>query len=264
MSGPVDRWHDASSYEAFIGRWSRRVAERFVAWLDVPRGARWVDVGCGTGELSRTILVLANPESVTGVDPSPDFLAAARRNTRDDRATFVEGSAAALPLADGSHDVAAAGLVLNFVPDVDAALGEMGRVIDRGGLVAAYVWDYGGEMQLLRRFWDAATALDPNAGDREEGRRFEIARPEALQAAFERARLSDVEVTAIEITTTFRDFDDYWSPFLTGVGPAPGYVAELDPEARERLRASLESTLPRDPDGSIELIARAWAAKGRR
>ena len=62
--------------------------------------------------------------------------------------------------------------------------------------------------------------------------------------------------------TRFRDFDDYWAPFLGGQGPAPGYCAGLSDDARQRLRDRLRSTLPTAADGSIPLSARAWAVRG--
>jgi SAM-dependent methyltransferase len=257
-----DHWQDGAAYERYVGRWSRRVAERFVPWVGVERGATWVDVGCGTGVLSRAIAELAGPASVVGIDPSPAFLRTARASLRDSRVEFVEGSGGALPLADESTDAVVSGLVLNFIPDLDAALVDMRRVARREGSVAGYVWDYAGEMQLLRTFWDAATELDPAATELDEGVRFPLCRPEALEAAFTGAGLDEVEVAGIEVPTVFRDFDDYWTPFLSGVGPAPGYVASLDDEARGRLRDRLAETLPREPDGTIELIARAWAVRG--
>jgi SAM-dependent methyltransferase len=257
-----DHWQDGAAYERYVGRWSRRVAERFVPWVGVERGATWVDVGCGTGDLSRVIAELASPASVVGIDPSPAFLRTARASLRDSRVEFVEGSGGALPLADESTDAVVSGLVLNFIPDLDAALVDMRRVARREGSVAGYVWDYAGEMQLLRTFWDAATSLDAAATELDEGVRFPLCRPEALEAAFTGAGLDEVEVAGIEVPTVFRDFDDYWTPFLSGVGPAPGYVASLDDEARGRLRDRLAETLPREPDGTIELIARAWAVRG--
>ena len=255
-------WNDGSAYEGYVGRWSRRIAERFVPWVGIARGGSWVDVGCGTGILTRAILDGADPGSVVGIDPSPAFLGTARAALRDPRAEFIEGSGGALPLADESADGVVSGLVLNFIPEVDVALLDMRRAARREGVVAGYVWDYAGEMQLLRTFWDAATALDPSAATLDEGVRFPLCRPEALEAAFTEAGLGDVEVAGIEVPTLFGDFDDYWNPFLSGVGPAPGYVASLDDEARARLRDRLAETLPREPDGTIELIARAWAVRG--
>ena len=257
-----ERWHDGSGYESYIGRWSRRVAERFVAWLEMRYGAEWLDVGCGTGVLTRTILELADPRTIVGVDPSPRFLSSAKTATRDSRATFLEGEAEELPAEDRSLDVVVSGLVLNFVGDLPAAMREMRRVGRPEATIAGYVWDYAGEMQLLRRFWDAAAALDPGAAELDEGRRFPIAQPDRLAAAFRVAGLQDVETAAIEVPTAFADFEDYWSPFLSGVGPAPGYVASLDAAARARLRDRLEATLPRESDGSIDLVARAWAVRG--
>ena len=258
----ADRWHDGSAYEGYVGRWSRRVAERFVPWVGVERGAAWVDVGCGTGILTRVIVELASPASIVGIDPSPGFLSTARAALRDSRVEFVEGSGGALPVPDESSDAVVSGLVLNFIPDTGAALVDMRRVARREGTVAGYVWDYAGEMQLLRTFWDAATSLDRAAAKLDEGARFPLCRPEALEEAFAGAGLDEVEVAGIEVPTVFRDFDDYWTPFLSGVGPAPGYVVSLEADARERLRARLAATLPREPDGTIELIARAWAVRG--
>jgi len=260
--GGGERWHDGSGYDAYVGRWSRRVAERFLAWLDVRYGLDWVDVGCGTGILTRAITELADPRSVIGIDPSRRFLVAAKAATRDSRVTFIEGEAEALAIEDASVDCVVSGLVLTFVHDLPGALGEMHRISRRDATVAGYVWDYGGEMQLMRRFWDAAVALDPEAAELDEGVRFTIARPKPLAAAFETAGFRDVEVTGIEIPTVFESFDDYWSPFLSGVAPAPAYAMALQPEARERLRSRLEQTLPRELDGSIDLLARAWAVRG--
>jgi SAM-dependent methyltransferase len=257
-----ERWHDGGGYESYIGRWSRRVAERFLAWLEVRYGAEWLDVGCGTGVLTRTILEFADPLTIAGVDPAPHFLTTARTSTRDTRVTFVEGEAEALPLEPRSVDVVVSGLVLNFVSDLPVALQDMRRVTRPEGTIAGYVWDYAGEMQLLRRFWDAAIELDPKAAELDEGRRFPIAQPTRLAEAFRAAGLRDVDTTAIEVPTAFADFADYWSPFLGGVGPAPGYVATLDAVGKQRLQDRLDATLPRDSDGSIDLVARAWAVRG--
>jgi SAM-dependent methyltransferase len=262
VTGAGERWHDGPGYDSYVGRWSRRVAEHFLAWLDMRYGADWVDVGCGTGILTRAITEFADPRSVIGVDPSRKFLLAAKAASRDSRVTFLEGEGEALPIDDVSVDAVVSGLVLNFLPDLDAGLAEMRRVTRPEGVIAGYVWDYGGEMQLMRRFWDAAVELDPAAAELDEGRRYAMARPKPLTAAFEAARLREVQVVPIEIPTVFRDFDDYWLPFLSGVAPAPAYASSLAPEAREQLRHRLEVTLPRDPDGTISLVARAWAVSG--
>ena len=159
--------------------------------------------------------------------------------------------------------MAVSGLVLNFVPEPRRAIAEMARVARPGGTVAAYVWDYAGKMELMRYFWDAAVMLDPTALEFDEGRRFPICQPTPLAALFESVGLQKVEVRPIDISTHFRDFDDYWSPFLGGQGPAPGYAMSLSEERREELRERIRSNLPIAKDESIPLATRAWAVRGR-
>lgn len=260
----MDAWTSGGAYESYIGRWSREVAREFVGWLAPPPGLRWLDVGCGTGALSATLLELAAPAAVLGVDPSSDYLAYAREQVRDERVTLETGSAMALPLPDESVDAVASGLVLNFVPEPGVALAEMRRVVRPGGTVAVYVWDYAGEMQLINRFWRAAGELDPRARELDEGVRFPICRPDALERLFRDAGLGEVEVRAIDVPTVFTSFDDFWRPFLSGQGPAPGYVASLPEEGRAALAARLRDSLPVAEDGSIALIARGWAVKAVR
>ena len=258
MCGPPE-----TCTEPYAGRWSRLVARAFLEWLEVPDGKDWLDVGCGTGALTQTILERAAPRSVKGIDPSPGFIEYAKARTSRERVRFEVGDAQALPLGTASFDVAVAGLALNFVPQPARALAEMIRVVRPEGIVAAYVWDYAGGMALMRYFWDAAVALDPAAADLDEGRRFPICRPEPLTELFAHAELCDVQVRAIDVPTDFRDFDDYWSPFLGGQGPAPGHAMSLSDARRDELRDRIRATLPVAPDGSIHLVARAWAVRGR-
>jgi SAM-dependent methyltransferase len=258
-----DVWARGEPYEAYVGRWSRLAAADFVDWLEVPAVRRWLDVGCGTGALTELVLARAAPVSVVGVDPSEGFVEFARAAVLDERASFAVGDAQALPFAAGSVDAAVAGLVLNFVPEPLAAAREMARVTVTGGTVAAYVWDYAGDMQMMRRFWDAAVELDPGAAELDEGGRFPIARGDALGDLFAAARLGGVETRAIDVPTHFRDFDDYWAPFLGGQGPAPSYASSLSEHERATLRERIRDRLPVEPDGSIRLLARAWAVKGR-
>jgi SAM-dependent methyltransferase len=257
-----DVWASGHSYEPYVGRWSRLVARQFVDWLGVPPSSDWIDVGCGTGALCEVILASASPRQVTGIDPSDGFVAFARKNVADPRASFRVGDAQALPLASHSFDAAVAGLVINFVPDQAKAVSEMRRATRREGVVAAYVWDYAGAMQMMRAFWDAAVALDPNAVALDEGRRFPVCHPEPLAKLFEDAGLKDVAVRAIDVPTVFKDFDDYWTPFLGGQAPAPGYCMSLSEDRRAVLRERIRAGLPVNDDGSIHLIARAWAARG--
>jgi SAM-dependent methyltransferase len=257
-----DLWTSGDAYEAYVGRWSRRVAQTFVPALRVPAGRSWLDVGCGTGALTATVLALADPAEVVGVDPSDGFLEAARARVADPRASFRAGDAQSLPLPDHGFDAVVSALALNFVPDPDRAVAEFARVARPGAAVAAYVWDYAEGMGMMRAFWDAATELDPAAAERDEVRRFPLCRPEPLATLWTGAGLAEVGVRAVEVPTVFRDFDDYWRPFLGGQGPAPGYVASMSDEHREALRERLRSGLPVDADGSIPLTARAWSVQG--
>lgn len=257
--GKPDVWAAGDLYEPYVGRWSRVVAREFLPWLGVPAGREWLDVGCGTGALSQCILAAAAPARVHGVDPSPGFIEYAKAHTRG--ATFEVGDAQKLPLNDAAVDAAVAGLVLNFVPKPDLAAREMRRALRRGGVAAAYVWDYAGKMELMRYFWDAAVELNPAARELDEGVRFPLCNEKALSALWRDAGFAEVEVRAIDAPTTFKDFDDYWRPFLGGQAPAPGYCMSLDEARRAALRERIRSKLPFEPDGSIRLIARAWAVK---
>ncbi|HWX48561.1 MAG TPA: methyltransferase domain-containing protein [Roseomonas sp.] len=262
--GTGQLWAAGEAYEPYVGRWSRLVAAEFLGRLGLPPGGRWLDIGCGTGALSGAILARCEPASVLGVDPSEGFLAHARRHLTDARARFCRGEAQALPVADKAFDAVVSGLVLNFVPDQPKAVAEMRRAARPGGRVAVYVWDYADGMQMMRRFWDAAAALDPEgAGGRDEALRFALCRPDPLGALFEAAGLRGVEVAAIAVPTVFRDFEDYWTPFLRGGAPAPAYCLSLDEARRAALRERLRATLPTEPDGSIHLSARAWMVQGR-
>jgi SAM-dependent methyltransferase len=167
-----------------------------------------------------------------------------------------------LPFDRARFDAVVSGLVLNFVPDAAAAVAEIARVTRPGGLFAAYVWDYGGEMQMMRRFWDEAVALDPAAAELDEGRRFGVSHPDRLRSIAQQAGFGAVATRAIDITTRFKDFDDYWRPFLGGVGPAPDYVVSLTEERRAALRERIRSKLRARADGTIPMLARAWAVRG--
>ncbi len=257
-----DAWQAGDRYEAYMGRWSRQVAPRFLDWLALPEGLEWLDVGCGTGALSAAILARCNPRSLLALDLSDGFVATTRAALVDARADVRLGDAQALPAESGSRDVIVSGLVLNFVPDRPKALAEMKRVARAGAPAAFYIWDYpGGGLEFVHAFWLAAAALDPVAAGLCEDKRFPMCTPDALTALATGAGLDRVECTAIEVPTVFQDFEDYWHPFTLGAGPAPGYCASLAPEARQLLKERLQATLPRQPDGSIRLDARAWAVR---
>lgn len=256
-------WSDTDAYEAYMGRWSRPVAAAVLERLHLPPGLAWLDVGCGTGALTETILATAAPRSIFGVDPSADFLATAATNLADPRVQFAVGDAGALPAPDNAFDAVIAGLVLHFVPDPRLALREMARAARPGGTVAAYVWNFSGERQFAGYFWQAATALDQDAALLDPNERCTICHAEPIVALFEDAGLKAVTLEAIVTPFAYRNFEDYWLPhLLPGSSPAQRYAATLDEQQRLALREQLRTILPIAPDGSITLLGHLWAVRG--
>ncbi|MBT2467699.1 class I SAM-dependent methyltransferase [Streptomyces sp. ISL-66] len=258
-----DTWAAGDAYERYMGRWSRPVAEEFVAWLGCGEGLRWLDVGCGTAALTAAVAARCRPRMVVGCDRSAAFVRTARAAVPAP-ACFVVADGVSLPVREAAYDVAVSGLALNFFPAPGTAVAQASRAVRPGGLVASYVWDYAEGMAFLRHFWDAAVAVDPSAAASHEGRRFPLCRPDPLRALWTGAGLVDVSLSPIEVATVFSGFADLWEPFLAGQGPAPGYVSALPQPARDRLRDTLRETVPTRPDGSIALTARAWAIQGRK
>jgi len=257
-----DAWQAGDRYEAYMGRWSRQIAPLFLDVLGAGDNLDWLDIGCGTGALSAAILAQCNPRSLISIDPSESFVATARAAIPDGRAEFEVGDAQALAVETTSRDVVVSALMLNFVPDKRKALTEMKRVARSSGTIGFYVWDYPGHgVEFMHAFWSAAAALDPAALELNEDKRFPFCTPDGLGELMSEAGLVRVDCRPIEVPTVFTDFEDYWRPFTLGAGPAPGYCASLDPEARQRLMEKLNGSLPRREDGSIPLKARAWAIK---
>ena len=257
-----DSWQGGHLYDRFMGRWSVLIAREFLSWLDIPPGRSWLDVGSGTGSLTRLILETQQPRELTAIDSSYKFISHAQHSISNPIAIFKVGLAGSLDLLTGSIDAAVSGLVLNFVSQPETAVKEMLRVTRPEGVIGIFLWDYAQGMQMLRYFWDAAVELNSMAVSLDEGIRFPLCREGELENMVCKAGLNHVESTAIEVRTKFESFDDYWQPFLKGVGPAPGYNLSLKPYARKQLEEVLYHSLPVENDGSISLTARAWAVKG--
>jgi SAM-dependent methyltransferase len=257
-----DKWASGVAYERYMGRWSRKLARPFVEWLRVKPDGRWLDVGCGTGALTSTICEVAAPAAVLACDPAEPFVGHTRHKITDPRVSFAVAAVGALPNEQRGFDAVVSGLVLNFIPNPEVALSSMRERAAPDGIVAAYVWDYAGGFELLRRFWEDAVALDPGAAPLDERVRFPLCHEPALASLFQAVGLSNVETTALDIATTFIDFDDLWTPFLGGTGPAPAYVVSLDPARRDALLDRLRARFRPEPDGTLRLDARAWAVRG--
>jgi SAM-dependent methyltransferase len=262
-SAEFDAWSAGQSYDRYMGRWSRRIAGKFVEWLAPPRDAAWLEIGCGTGALTATILAECAPQSILSIDPSEDFAAYIRSAIDDERAHFEVADAQKLPAKDASIDVVTSALVVNFIPDRPSALAEMQRVLKPNGLLSFYVWDYpGGGIGFIDAFWKAAAEVDQRAAALDESRRFPFCTRDGLAAICHDANLRSLAIEPIEIETVFPDFEAFWQPFTLGAGPAPGYCINLAEDHRAVLKARLADAL--GTDGPIRLIARAWAVKAHR
>ena len=245
----------ADAYDRFMGRYSVQLAAGLADLGRVRPGQRVLDVGCGPGALTVELVARVGATSVSAVDPSESFVAACRE--RHPGADVRAAPAEALPFADGEFDAALAQLVVHFMRDPVAGLSEMRRVTRRGGTVAACVWDNAEGMGMLRPFWESATELDPDARDESDR---PGARPGHLSELFHAAGLEGVEDSALEASVEYASFEEWWQPFLLGVGPSGAYAASLAPERLVELRERCRTLLP---DGRFVLGARAWAARGR-
>ena len=251
----------AGDYERFMGRWSRAIGERFLAWLAPPKDARWLDVGCGTGAFSELILRHCTPKSVTGIDPSPAQVDYARKLLPT--AAFQVADSIALPFDDCEFDVVASALVIHFIPDRASAFAEMHRVLRPGGLVAGYTWkrtetsDFAPYVPMLR-------GVESVGGEALRSPIVPEGWADGMRATLSVAGYEDISVTEIEVNQTFRDFDEYWEVQTLSFSPPGKSVARLDDGQRARLRDYMRETLPTASDGSITYSATALAGKARK
>jgi SAM-dependent methyltransferase len=254
-------WNDAVGYEAYVGHWSRALAPRFLDWLAPPARLRWLDVACGTGALTSAILAHCAPEEVVGVDTSADYLASAQANCSDPRVRFLVGDANDLSFPSTSFDVSVSALALNFIA-FDRAFAEQHRVVRPGGTIAAYVWDYAGEYEFARRFWDAALSIDSRAAAYDPGRNAAICREQNLREGLVAAGCSGVETRVLDDSGEFPSREAYWSAFDGRQGSTSEYLALLTDQERLRLKDAVFSTMP--PHCPVKLKVRALAVKGLR
>ena len=250
----------ADAYDRHIGRYGGELANALVAAAGVRPGARALDVGCGPGALTGALVALLGPGQVAAVDPSEPFAAAC--GSRYPGVRVEVGAAEQLPFEDAAFDHALAQLVVNFMADPPAGVREMARVTRPGGTVAAAVWDYGGEMTLLRRFWDAAIATDPAAQELDE-RHMPYCTPDELGGLWRGAGLDAATVEGVVVGASYASFEDLWEPLERGVAPSGAYVASRTPEQRAALARELRARLGAG-DGGFRLSARAWVVTGTR
>jgi len=250
----------AEAYDRHVGRYGRELARALIAAAGVQPGRRALDVGCGPGALTTELVARLGAEQVAAVEPSAPFAEACRERLPGVHVEVVP--AEALPFEDDEFEHALAQLVVNFMTDPPAGVSEMRRVTRPGGTVAAAVWDYAGEMTLLRRFWDAAVALDPAAADRDEGRCMPFCTPAELSDLWSTSGLAEVSVAPVVVSAGYDGFEDLWPPLELGVAPTGAYAASLSPERRAALKEELRERLGVGND-PFRLTARAWIATGR-
>jgi SAM-dependent methyltransferase len=261
MSGETSLSMDArEAYGWRVGRWSRLVGRSFVGWLDVGSGRRWLDVGCGEGALSAAILETAAPSRLCGIDPAPEDVTRAREKMGGNGCEFQAAAAEALPFPDRTFDAIVAGLVFHFFSDPPQAFREMRRVAMPGAWIGGYVWDFGGEMQVVRRFWDAAIAADGAARNADPAGKMELWKPEPLRRLFTNAGLTGVEARPIDVAARFPEFATYWAALSHPDWTGGQYLAGLPRDRRDAIRRRLKAGLPA---GAFELVARAFALRGR-
>lgn len=257
----AEMFSNAAAYERFMGRWSAQLARLFAEFALSRNSGRVLDVGCGTGSMIQA-LAERNPQTtIVGIDPAQAFIEYARSRFADPRITFDHGSALELPYADSSFDHSLSCLVFHLIPQPEKSASEMRRVTRAGGTVAACTWDSAG-MERSAILWEEQIKLDPNAEAQAE-RPKHCNRKGELSKVWQRAGLENIEETDLRIRTDFKSFDEYWLPFLDGVGPTGSYVTRLPRERQEALKKALRKRLLADrADGPIFLGARAWAVRG--
>ena len=244
------------AYDRFMGRYSRPLAARFADWLEVTAGQHAIDVGCGPGALTGQLVTRLGADHVRAVDPSAPFVESCRQ--RFPGVDVREGAAESLPFGDDTCDVAAACLVVHFMADAVAGVSEMRRVTRPGGWVGATVWDLAGSRAPMWPLWEAVAEIQPTQPEEKE---FAGGSRASLVSILERAALRDVESVELAVTVTHPSFEEWWGPYLHGVGPAGDAVAALGPDGRARLEEVLRRRLG---DGPFDLTAVAYAVRGRR
>lgn len=252
----------SAGYERFMGRWSRLLAPRYIAFAGIKNGDRVLDVGTGTGSVAAAAEASMPKSEIVGIDPSAEFIAYAQKNAKSTRARFEVGDGQALKFKDASFDHTMSLLVMNFIPDHNKAIAEMRRVTRPQGIVSSCVWDYDAGMQMLRFFWDEAVALDPTIEPKDE-RHMKLSRQGQLGDLWRKAGLVNVREEPLVIDQPFSSFNDYWEPFTKGVGPGGAFVVSLSEDRRQQLEARMRKRLLGDrQDGPFTLKARVWCVRG--
>lgn len=257
--------NDGAAYERFIGRWSRRVADRIADTVAFPGEGALLDVGCGTGSLAAALATRHPGRRIVGIDVAEPYLDFARARDELKRVEFLKQDALDIGFPDASFDGAGALIALNFMSDPLKAAREMARVVRPGGTLVAAAWDFRGGLVYQRLLWDTAAGIDPVAA-RTRDKIFSnpLALPDGMTNLWRNAGLAEVKRESVTVRMDFADWDDYWQPLLGGQGPVGGYVAALEPGLRDRVSAAVrDAFLSGDTDGPRSLTATSWVVTGR-
>jgi len=258
--GKAELFTDGEAYERTMGRWSRLVGETFLAWIDLPKGLRWLDVGCGNGAFTEEIIARCAPATVTAIDPSDEQLTFARIRPGAKMAKFLTGDAQNLSFGDGTFDVAIMALVLSFLADPAKAVTEMARVVRAGGWVATYMWDVLNGGSPTTPIYTAIESLGLTVPVRPNPA---ASRLEAMRGFWEMAGLEAIETRVIRIPVRYANFDDFWDSNSVPIGPQGKVIAGMSPDTREQLRIRLREHLSAASDEQILYESFANAVRGR-
>lgn len=260
MSGPALSFDDSAAYERFMGSWSRAVGPVFLRWLATPKSARWLEVGCGTGIFTQSVVDMCSPETVVAVDSVQAQVDHARRLPLAARVDFQVADAQTLPFADAAFDITVSALVINFVADPARAVSEMCRVSRAGGRVAGYVWDFTAERSPS---WPMRVGMRQFGMQVPDIPGTEASRPSALISLFEQAELEEIVTLPIEVSHSFSHFESFWQAQTPSYMPTTRMIAALPETDRRDLIETVRAGLPVSPDGTIEYSVRATAIKAR-
>lgn len=252
-------FNDGASYEKMMGKWSQITGEVFLDWLKAPKRLDWLDVGCGNGAFTETLIQRCSPTSISGIDPFEGQLKYARERPACRHASFQLGDAIKLPYADDQFDAAVMALVIFFVPEPAKGVSEMFRVVRPGGLVSAYVWDIleGGfplaAIQDQLSAMGIAHKLPPSSSS---------SKMTALNDLWRDAGLISIDTTEITVKRRFTDFQDYWNTAKLSSTLGPVFKS-MNSAEQESLKLSVQNRLQVEDHGEVEISARANAIRGQ-
>jgi trans-aconitate methyltransferase len=256
-----EQWDNTQGYDLYVGRWSQLISQDFIDWLNPKSNLKWLEIGCGTGALTKVIVDKCSPAYLLAVDKSDSYLTKAKESIDSKNVDFSNVDLSSYPLKE-EFDQVTSGLVLNFIPQIHELLLHLMKNLRSGGQLSAFVWDYGGHYQPMRHFWDAAKEVSPGAEKYDAGVKFDICTKEKLIQLFELLGLNEVQFTTIERIATFRNFDDYWLPIASAQGSVTEYISTLAEKEKDRLKETIKRRLPIAFNGEIKLIISALAVKG--